>query len=116
MLDIATDLIRPYDHDVIELPVLGLLHGHRGEEMRCAIAMLSSQRHVSSNDRLDLQTGKFRPSESMEFIFDPGDCPRTGPDGGRERSAAQVAAAVTFAASWSPPTMVCISSSSLPSQ
>ena len=74
VLDIAADLIRPYDHDAVELTVLGLLHSHRGEEMRCTTAMLPPQRHVASNHRLDLHSGKLRPSDSMDLVFHPQDC------------------------------------------
>lgn len=42
MLDVAADLVRPDNYDPVKLPVLGLLHGHRSEVMRCTISALSA--------------------------------------------------------------------------
>lgn len=42
MLDVAAYLIRPDDHNALELAVLGLLHGQGGEQVRDVAAMLSA--------------------------------------------------------------------------
>ena len=74
VFSVAAHLIGPDDHDALELPVLGLLHRHRRQLMRPAATMLPSQRDLSRNYSLDLRTGEFYPSASVNLVFDPRQC------------------------------------------
>lgn len=74
MFGIAAHLIRPEDHDALELPVLGLLYSHRSQLMRRAATVLSLQRNPPRNDGFDFRTGKVRPSACVNLVLDPRQC------------------------------------------
>ncbi|WP_292539384.1 hypothetical protein, partial [Mesorhizobium sp.] len=61
------------DYHALELAIFRLLHGHCGEQVPGATAMLSAKRHVPCENSLDVGTGKPDPSQRVDLVLDPHD-------------------------------------------